>query len=83
MDVPGQISGLHRTTLVQIRQSRTFPRDATASVRGQGESLGRLHIVVVIPDSVVVSLAVGQESGQGAGKGVALSTGALETAWDL
>ena len=81
--VSGQVTGLHGSALLLVRESRALPGNGTASVRHQRQRLGPAEVVVVVPDAVVVCLPPGQERSKRTGQSVSLATSTLESTLDL
>ena len=78
-----QIARLQRPPLLQKRQPRTLPRDRAAPVRRKRQRLTPTHAPIVLPDTVVVRLAVREQGSQTPREGIALATTALETAFAI
>lgn len=80
MDVVSQVSGLQRAALLLESEPRALPGDSTAAVSDVGKQLVGVHVVLVVPESVEVGHAVGQQSCKTASEGVTLATSSLQTA---
>jgi hypothetical protein len=78
VDVLGQIGSLQRTALRLESQPRALPSNGAAAVSDVCKELIGVHVVLVVPDSVEVGHAVGQERRQRAGQSITLATGSLQ-----
>jgi hypothetical protein len=74
VDMLSQVAGLQRTTLLLVCETRALSGDGTATVSNQSKSLGLGEVVLVVPELLVVGLSVREESGEGTGEGVTLTS---------
>ena len=58
-----QIARLQRPPLLQKRQSRTLPRNRAPAIRRQRKRLTPTHPLIVLPDLIVIRLAVRKQGG--------------------